>query len=172
MFDNLGDDFPFDWFVKRFQKENIVGIFNHYSRNCLCPTLFFYKKVKFLADFIYVYLVNFYLKCYETKKEIKRSLHEFLGRFFALSTRLALVLFKIARLIVWWRYGGASVYIETDIIFIFLQKILTSLSSIAENLIIALTIGKTMCVCEIYFSQNGFYLAHFHDEYNQNPKNC
>ena len=26
MFDNLGDDFPFDWLVKRFQKENIVDI--------------------------------------------------------------------------------------------------------------------------------------------------
>ena len=30
MFDNLGDDFPFDWLVKRFQKENIVDIFNRY----------------------------------------------------------------------------------------------------------------------------------------------
>ena len=27
MFENLGDDFPFDWLVKRFQKENIVDIF-------------------------------------------------------------------------------------------------------------------------------------------------
>ena len=29
MFDIL-DDFPFDWLVKRFQKENIVDIFNRY----------------------------------------------------------------------------------------------------------------------------------------------
>ena len=27
MFENLGDDFPFDWLVKHFQKENIVDIF-------------------------------------------------------------------------------------------------------------------------------------------------
>ena len=78
--------------------------------------------------------------------------------------RLAPPLFKIARLIVWWHYRGASVYIEIDIIFIFLQKIFNSLNSIAENLIIALNIGKTMCICEIYFSQIGFYLAHFHEE--------
>ena len=77
---------------------------------------------------------------------------------------MALPLFKIARLIVWWCYGGASIYIEIDIIFIFLQKIFNSLNSIAENLIIALTIGKMMCICEIYFSQIGFYLAHFHEE--------
>ena len=62
-----------------------------------------------------------------------------------------------------WRYGGASVYNEIDIIFIFLQKIFNSVNSIAKNLI-ALTTGKTMCVCEIYFSQIGFYLAHFHEE--------
>ena len=92
------------------------------------------------------------------------SLDELLWWFFALRTRLALPLFKRARLIVWWHYGGASVYIEIDIIFIFLQKIFNSLNSIAENLIIALTIGKTMCICEIYFSQIGFYLAHFHEE--------
>ena len=96
--------------------------------------------------------------------EIKRSLHELLGWVFALSTRLAPPLFKIARLIVGWRYEAASIYIEIDIIFIFLQKIFKSLSSIAENLIIALTIGKTMCICEIYFSENGFYLAHFHED--------
>ena len=78
--------------------------------------------------------------------------------------RLAPPLFKIARLIVWWHYRGASVYIEIDIIFIFLQKIFNSLNSIAENLIIALTIGKMMCICEIYFSRVGFYLAHFHEE--------
>ena len=83
---------------------------------------------------------------------------------FNLSIRLAPPLFKIARLIAWWRYAGASVYIEIDIIFIFLQKIFESLNSIAENLIIGLTIGKTMCICEIYFSQIGFYLAHFHEE--------
>ena len=73
-------------------------------------------------------------------------------------------LFKIARLIAWWHYGRASIYIEIDIIFIFLQKIFNSLNSITENLIIALTIGKTMCICKIYFSQIGFYLAHFHDK--------
>ena len=44
MFHNLGDDFPFDWLVKRFQKENIVDIFNRYSRNCLFPTLLFFTK--------------------------------------------------------------------------------------------------------------------------------
>ena len=96
--------------------------------------------------------------------EIKRSLHELLGWFFALSTRLALPLFKIARLIVWWCYGGASIYIEIDIIFIFLQKIFNPLNSIAENLIITLTIGKMMCICKIYLSQIGFYLAHLHGE--------
>ena len=88
MFDNLGDDFPFDWLVKHFQKENIVDIFNHYSRNCLFPTLLFYKRVKIPCR-LYVYLANPYLKCHETKTEIKRSLPEFLGYFFALSTRLA-----------------------------------------------------------------------------------
>ena len=46
MFDNLGDDFPFDWLVKRFQKENIVDIFNRYSRNCLFPTLLFLQNSK------------------------------------------------------------------------------------------------------------------------------
>ena len=111
-----------------------------------------------------MYLANSYLKCHEKKIEIKRSLHELLGWFFVPNTRFVLPLFKIARSIVWWRYGGVSVYIEIDIIFIFLQKIFNSLNSIAKNLIIALTIGKTMCICEIYFSQIGFYLAHFHEE--------
>ena len=111
-----------------------------------------------------MYLANSYLKCHETKIEIKRSLHELLGWFFALSTRLAPPLFKIARLIVWWHYGGDSNYIEIDIIFIFLQKIFNSLNSIAENLIIALTIGKTMCICEIYLSQIVSYLAHLHED--------
>ena len=46
MFNNLGGDFPFDWLVKRFQKENIVDIFNRYSRNCLFPTLLFLQKSK------------------------------------------------------------------------------------------------------------------------------
>ena len=46
MFDNIGDNFPFDWLVKCFQKENTVDIFNHYSRNCLFPTLLFLKKSK------------------------------------------------------------------------------------------------------------------------------
>ena len=73
-------------------------------------------------------------------------------------------LFKIAKSIVWWRYGSASVYIDIDIIFTFLQKIFNSLNSIAENLIIALTIGNTMCICEFSFSQIGFYLAHFHEK--------
>ena len=118
-----------------------------------------------------MYLANSYLKCHETKKEIKISLHELLGWFFALSTRLAPPLFKIVRLIVWWRYGGASVYIEINIIFVFLQKIFNSRNSIAENLIIALTIGKTMCICEIYFSQIGFYLAHFHEEIQWKSQN-
>ena len=111
-----------------------------------------------------MYLANSYLKCHETKIEIKRSLHELLGWFFALSTRLALPLFKIVRLIVWWHYGGASVYIEIDSIFILFQKIFNSLNSITKNLIIALTIGKAMCICEIYFSQIGFYLGHFHEK--------
>ena len=44
MFENLGDNFPFDWLVKRFQKENIVDIFNCYSRNCLFPTLLFLQE--------------------------------------------------------------------------------------------------------------------------------
>ena len=65
-----------------------------------------------------MYQVNSYLKCHETKIEIKRSLHELLGWFFALSTRLAPPLFKIARLIVLWCYGGASIYAEINIIFI------------------------------------------------------
>ena len=57
MLDNLGDDFPFDCPVKPFQKENIVYIFNRYSRNFLFPTLLFYKRVKipcrlYLAHFI------------------------------------------------------------------------------------------------------------------------
>ena len=119
---------------------------------------------------MYVYLANSYLKCHETKIEIKRSLHELLGWFFALSTRLALPSFKIARLIAWWHYGGASIYTEIDIIFILLQKIFNSLNSIAENLIVALTTGKTMCICEIYFSQIGIYLAHFHEEIRWNSQ--
>ena len=44
MFDNSGDDFPFDWLVKRLQKENIVDIFNCNSRNCLFPILLFFTK--------------------------------------------------------------------------------------------------------------------------------
>ena len=46
MFDNLGDDFPLDGPVKRFQKQNTVDIFNRYSRNCLFPTLLFLQKSK------------------------------------------------------------------------------------------------------------------------------
>ena len=46
MFDNLGDYFPLDWLVKRFQKENIVDIFNQYSRNCLFIIMLFYERVK------------------------------------------------------------------------------------------------------------------------------
>ena len=46
MFDNLGDDFTFDWLVKHFQKENIVDIFNCYSRNGLFPTLLFLQTSK------------------------------------------------------------------------------------------------------------------------------
>ena len=67
------------------------------------------------------------------KIEIKRSLHKLLAWFFALSTRLAPPLFKIARLIVWWGYGGASFHIEIDIIFIFLQKILNSLKLVLHE---------------------------------------
>ena len=54
MFDNLGDDFPFDWLVKRFQKENIVDIFNHYSRNCLFSTLLFLQKSKNSLQILYM----------------------------------------------------------------------------------------------------------------------
>ena len=54
MFDNLGDDFPFDWLVKRFQKENIVDIFNHYSRNCLFHTLLFLRKSKNSLQTLYI----------------------------------------------------------------------------------------------------------------------
>ena len=54
MFDNLGDDFPFDWLVKRFQKENIVDIFNRYSRNCLFSTLLFLKKSKNSLQTLYM----------------------------------------------------------------------------------------------------------------------
>ena len=46
----------------------------------------------------------------------------------------------------------------------FLQKIFNFLNSVAENLIITLAIGKTMCISEIYFSQIGFYLAHFYEK--------
>ena len=46
MLDYLGDDFHFDWLVKRFQKENIMDIFNHYSRNCLFHTLLFLQMSK------------------------------------------------------------------------------------------------------------------------------
>ena len=45
MFDSSEYDFTFDWLVKRFHKENIVNIFNRYSRNCFIPC-FFYKRVK------------------------------------------------------------------------------------------------------------------------------
>ena len=45
MFENLGDDFPFDWLVKRFQKENIVDIFVT-QEIVYFLTYFFYKRVK------------------------------------------------------------------------------------------------------------------------------
>ena len=45
MFENLGDDFPFDWLVKRFQKENIVDIFV-IQEIVYFLTYFFYKTVK------------------------------------------------------------------------------------------------------------------------------
>ena len=45
MFENLGDDFPFDWLVKRFQKENIVDIFV-IQEIVYFLTYFFYKRVK------------------------------------------------------------------------------------------------------------------------------
>ena len=79
MFDKLGHDFPFDWLVKRFQKENIVDTFNRCSKNCLFPALLFLQKSKNSFQTLYVYLANSYLKCHETKIEIKRRLHELLG---------------------------------------------------------------------------------------------
>ena len=54
MFDNLGDDFPSDWLAKRFQKENVVDIFNCYSRNCLFPTLLFLQKSKNSLQTLYM----------------------------------------------------------------------------------------------------------------------
>ena len=54
MFDNLGDDFPFNWLVKRFQKENIVDIFDHYSKNCLFPALLFLQKNKNSLQTLYM----------------------------------------------------------------------------------------------------------------------
>ena len=54
MFDNLGDDFPFDCLVKRFQKENIADIFNRHSRNCLFPNLLFLQKSKNSLQTIYI----------------------------------------------------------------------------------------------------------------------
>ena len=54
MFDNSGDDFPFDWLVKRLQKENIVDIFNCNSRNCLFPILLFLQKSKNLVQTLYM----------------------------------------------------------------------------------------------------------------------
>ena len=136
MFDSLGDDFPFDWL----------------------------DWVKNSLQTLYVYLANSYLKCHETKIEIKRSLHELLGWFFAQCTLLFPTLVqnsKINCLMVLWRCQRLH---EIDIIFISLQKIFNFLNSIAEILIIALTIGKTMCIWEIYFPQIGFYLAHFHEK--------
>ena len=56
MFDNLGDDFPFDWLVKRFQEEHIVDIFNCYSRNCLFPTLPFLQKGKNSLQTLYMHI--------------------------------------------------------------------------------------------------------------------
>ena len=76
---NLGDYFPFDWLVKRFQTENIVDILNGYSRNYLFHTLLFLQMSKNSLQTLYVYLANSYLKCHETKIEIKSSLHELLG---------------------------------------------------------------------------------------------
>ena len=54
MFDNLGDDFPFDWLVKRFQKENIVDTFNRCSKNCLVPALPFLQKSKNSLQTLYM----------------------------------------------------------------------------------------------------------------------
>ena len=109
-----------------------------------------------------MYLANSYLKCHGTKIEIKRSLHELLGWFFVLNTRLApLPFFKIARLIVWWRYKGASIYIGIDIIFIFLQKIFNSLSSIAENLINSLDYWEDDAYLQDSFVSNWFLFSTF-----------
>ena len=54
MFDNLGDDFPVDWLVKRFQKENIADIFNCYSRNCLFPAQIFLQMSKNYLQTLYM----------------------------------------------------------------------------------------------------------------------
>ena len=109
-----------------------------------------------------MYLANSYLKCHGTKIEIKRSLHELLGWFFVLNTRLApLPFFKIARLIVWWRYKGASIYIGIDIIFIFLQKIFNSLNSIAENLINSLDYWEDDAYLQDLFVSNWFLFSTF-----------
>ena len=147
--------FSFWLACKTFSKRKYCG-YICYSRNCLFPNLLFLQKSKNFLKTLCVFG--------QFLPKVPWSLHELLGWFFAPSTRLVPPLFKIARLIVWWHYKAASICIEIDIIFIFLQKIFNSLTSIAENLIIALTIGKTMCICEIYFSQTGFYLAHFHEE--------
>ena len=46
-----------------------------------------------------------------------------------------------------------------------LERLFSKMNLIkATLLIIAWTIGKTMFICEIYFSQIGFYLTHFHEE--------
>ena len=68
MFDNLGDDFPFDWLVKCFQKKKkILWIY----------LIAIQEIVYFLPYFIYVYLANSYLKCYGIKIGIKRSCMNF-----------------------------------------------------------------------------------------------
>ena len=54
MSDNLGDDFRFHCLVKRFQKENIVDIFNHYARNCLFPTMHFLQNSRNSLQTLYM----------------------------------------------------------------------------------------------------------------------
>ena len=47
MFDNLGDDFPFDWLVKCFQKKKILWIYLIAIQEIVYfLPCFFYKRVK------------------------------------------------------------------------------------------------------------------------------
>ena len=46
MFDNLGDDFPFDWLVKHFQKEILLIYLIAIQEIVFFLPCFFYKRVK------------------------------------------------------------------------------------------------------------------------------